>query len=268
MIEIVPHGDVTCVKTATEQGGQAFFWVYSYLIGDALIDAGCANAAAEVREFASKGEIERVFVTHAHEDHYGCCSVLERHADIYAADQDIEMIKNPPRYGQLFQTVWGQPAPVSKVRVMPDSFQVNDFTFETVALPGHWPSMVGFLEPERRWLFSADAVPLPSKKKIGMPEENIPQMIHTMERLIEMDIEVLFDAHRGPITDVVPHIQSRVDHLKGLQREAKRLHEEGYSIQEIQDSLGLEGPWYMEMTEKRFGIDILLRSLLFDEAEG
>lgn len=268
MIDIVPHGDVTCIKTATEQGGQAFFWVYSYLIGNTLIDAGCANAAVDMRSFASKREIERVFVTHAHEDHYGCCSVLEEKAQIFAVEQDHEILKNPPRYGDLFRTVWGQPAPVAEVHAMLDGFEASDLTFETVPLPGHWPGMVGFLEPEMRWLFSADAVPLPSKKKIGMPEENVPQMIATMERILEMGIDILFDAHRGPITDVVSHVQTRVDHLKDLQRRVRHLHDEGCSIQEIQDALGLEGPWYLGMTENRFGIDILLRSLLFDNVKG
>jgi ribonuclease/clavin/mitogillin len=268
MIDVVPHGEVTCVKTAAEQGGEAFFWVYSYLIGDVLIDAGCANAATEIHDFASGRAISRVLITHAHEDHYGCCSVLQRYSRIFAVEEDREIIRNPPHYGELFRMVWGQPAPTSEVGLMPEVVEFGDLTLEKVGLPGHWPTMVGFLEPNKRWLFSADAVPLPSKKKIGMPEENIPQMIATMQKILDMNISVLFDAHRGPITEVESHIQTRIDYLVDLQEQARGLHKEGLSISEIQEKLELEGPWYLPMAGDRFGIDILLRSLVFDEAEG
>jgi glyoxylase-like metal-dependent hydrolase (beta-lactamase superfamily II) len=268
MIDVVPYGNVTCVKTSAEQGGEAFFWVYSYVIGDVMIDAGCASALEDMRQFAATRDISRVYVTHAHEDHYGCCSILAKKARIFAMKEDHEIIMKPPRYGELFRMVWGQPDPTGEVNPMPEIFEVGDLRFERVLLPGHWPTMVGFLEPEKRWLFSADAVPLPSKKKIGMPEENIPQMIATMQKILDMDISVLFDAHRGPITDVEPHIRTRVDYLLELQEEAKELHEEGLSITEIQEKLGLEGPWYLPMAGDRFGIDILLRSLVFDKAEG
>jgi hypothetical protein len=50
-------------------------------------------------------------------------------------------------------------------------------------------------------------------------------------------------------------------------KEAKALHESGKSIEEIQEALGLEGPWYLEMTQDRFGIDFFLKSLLFDKVE-
>ena len=269
MLEVVPFDDVvTCVKTSSEQGGEAFFWVYSYLVGETLIDAGCANAASDMAAFASERTISKVLVSHAHEDHYGCCSVLEKTAEILAMEADHEIITNPPAYGELFRTVWGQPAPASEVHSMPESIDEGDIRLETIPLPGHWPSMVGFYEPVRKWLFSADAVPLPSKKKIGMPEENIPQMIATMQRVLEMDISVLFDGHRGPIKDVRKHVQMRIDHLRDLQEKARLLHEAGKSIAQIQKELELEGPWYMEMTENRFGIDILLRSLVFDNPEG
>ncbi len=269
MIEVVPFDDVvTCVKTSSEQGGEAFFWVYSYLVGDTLIDAGCANAASDMVTFAAGHPIARVLVSHAHEDHYGCCYVLEKTAKVYAVEQDHDIIRNPPQYGELFRTVWGQPGPVAEVHSMPEAIDVAGLRLETVGLPGHWPSMVGFFEPDKRWLFSADAVPLPSKKKIGMPEENMPQMIATMERILEMDVDVLFDGHRGPITDVESHTMTRIDYLKDLQEKAISLHEAGMSISEIQERLELEGPWYMEMTENRFGIDILLRSLVFDSPEG
>ncbi len=269
MLEIVPYNeDVTLVKTATSQeGGHPIMWIISYLVRDTLFDAGCANASEELEKFVEENEINSVYVSHAHEDHYGGCSVFESRSTIYATEADSKLLKNPPDYDEFFAFVWGQPKPVAKVEKMPSEFSVGDLEFEVIPVPGHWQDMVGFYEPNKKWFFSADAVPLPSFKKIGMPEENIPLMVSTMEMIADMDIEILFDSHKGPVTSHREHIFTRINNIKGLQTRAIDLHNVGKTIPEIQEALELTGPWYLEMTKDRFGIDIFLKSLLFDKAE-
>ena len=100
-----------------------------------------------------------------------------------------------------------------------------------------------------------------------MPDENIHLMIETLEKIAEMDIEILFDSHRGPVTSPMEHVQIRIDFLKDIRTKVLKLHGEGRTIPEIQEALELKGPWYLEMTQGRFGIDIFLKSLVFDKAE-
>lgn len=240
-------------------------FVYAFLVKDALFDAGCANAIDAVREFASRNEINQVYVSHSHEDHVGCCGVFEGKATIFANELAQKVLRDPPQYGEFFNFVWGQPEPVSDLTKMPARFSIGDLNFEVVPVPGHTMEMVGFYEPVKKWFFSADAVPLPSKKKIAMPDENVPQMVATMEKIIAMDIEILFDSHKGPIVSPREHIQTRVDYIKEMQQKAKELHESGKTIEEIQEALKLEGPWYLDLTKGRFGIDFFLRSVLFDK---
>jgi glyoxylase-like metal-dependent hydrolase (beta-lactamase superfamily II) len=125
--------------------------------------------------------------------------------------------------------------------------------------------MIGFYEKERGWLFSADAVPLPSRKQLAMPDENVTEMIATMEKIQDLNLNMLFDGHRGPVESPKEYIQKRIDYLKDIQISIKELHSQGHDIPEIQEKLGIEGPWYVDMTEGRFRIDHLIRSLLFDE---
>ena len=99
---------------------------------------------------------------------------------------------------------------------------------------------------------------------MGMPDENIPQTISTLEMIQNLDIEILFDSHRGPIEDPAEHIQKRIDYLREFQREVIKLHTEGKSVAEIQEALGLEGPWYLELTADRFGIDYVIESVIRD----
>jgi glyoxylase-like metal-dependent hydrolase (beta-lactamase superfamily II) len=178
----------------------------------------------------------------------------------------MKELKTPPKYNEFFRFVWGQPEPLEKVEPMPASFSAQGLHLDVVQLPGHYEDMVGFYEPKRKWLFSADAVPLASHKEIAMPEEKVPQMITTMERILTMDVEVLFDGHRGPVQKPRTHIQTRVDYLRALQRRVQELHAEGKPIAEIQTILGFQEPWYLPWTERRFGIDYLIRSLLADES--
>jgi ribonuclease/clavin/mitogillin len=268
MIEIIPYNDdITCIKTATEQDGQAIMFVYSFLIRDALFDTGTGNALVEFEEFVSKNEINQVYISHSHEDHVGCLHIFDGKIKIYANEKTEKDLREPQTIGEFFDFVWGQPKPVSNITTLPDTFSIGNLSFEVIPLPGHAADMVGFYEPEKKWFFSFDAVPLPSKKRIAMPEENIPLMVATMEKIRDMDIEILFDSHRGPIDNPLEHIQTRIDYINMIGKEARVLHESGKSIEEIQDSLGLEGPWYLEMTKDRFGIDIFLKSILFDKIE-
>ncbi|MGY5863871.1 MAG: MBL fold metallo-hydrolase [Candidatus Thorarchaeota archaeon] len=269
MLEVVPYNDdVTMVKTATSQeGGHPIMWIISYLVRDTLFDAGCANALRELEKFAAETEINSVYITHAHEDHYGGCSAFEPRSTIFATEADSKLLRDPPNYGEFFAFVWGQPKAVTRVEMMPPQFSVGDLEFEVIPLPGHWQDMVGFHEPNKKWLFTADAVPLPSRKKIGMPEENIPTMISTMEMIADMDIEIMFDSHKGPVTSHREHIKTRVDFIRNIKVKAQDLHNEGKTIPEIQEALELTGPWYLEMTKDRFGIDIFIKSLLFDKTE-
>ncbi|TFG34107.1 MBL fold metallo-hydrolase [Candidatus Thorarchaeota archaeon] len=268
MIEIVPFNeDITCIKTATEQDGQAIMFVYAYLVRNALFDSGCANALEEVREFTQKVSIDALYVSHSHEDHVGCCSIFDGKIPIYANDLAQMTLRAPPQYGEFFNYVWGQPEPVSALSKLPDSFSVGDLVFEVVPVPGHTMEMVGFYEPEQKWFFSADAIPLPSKKKIAMPDENVPLMVATMEKILALDIDILFDSHRGPIYSPEEHIQTRIDFIKEIQREVQALHAKGKSIDEIQVALELEGPWYLELTKERFGIDFFIKSLICDRPD-
>lgn len=268
MIEIIPYNeDITCIKTATEQDGEAIMFVYAYLVRDTLFDAGCGNAIDEIREFVSKNEINHVYVSHSHEDHVGSLHAFDGKAKIYANEMTQKELRNPQQLDDFFDFIWGQPKPVSDILIMPDTFSIGDLSFEVIPLPGHAEDMVGFYESEKRWFFSSDAIPLPSKKRIAMPEENIPQMVATMELIRDMDIEILFDSHRGPIDSPREHIQTRIDYINMIKKEALILHESGKSIDEIQEALGLDGPWYLELTKERFGIDFFLKSILFDKVD-
>ncbi|MEM2143037.1 MAG: MBL fold metallo-hydrolase [Candidatus Thorarchaeota archaeon] len=266
MIELVSYdNDVLCVRTASEQNGQPIFWVYSYLVGDTLFDTGCGNTSNEFRSAISTREIGRIVISHAHEDHVGACSRLESEVPVLAPDPIHAALRSPPAINDFFRFVWGQPEPIKSPLKLPDNLETERFRFSIVRLPGHTDSMIGLYDSERQWLFSADAVPFPSRKKLAMPDENIPMMLRTLEMIQQLDISVLFDSHHGPIDRPHEHVQKRIDFLKETQSRVRRLYEEGLSIEDIVRSLNFEQPWYVDLTGGRFGVEHLVRSLIHDK---
>ena len=79
-----------------------------------------------------------------------------------------------------------------------------------------------------------------------------------------MENKVLFDGYRGPITNPMKHIETRIRFLSELAGKVQELGAKGKTILEIKDILGFPEPWYLPNTEGRFGIEHLIRSLLED----
>jgi glyoxylase-like metal-dependent hydrolase (beta-lactamase superfamily II) len=259
---------VTGIKTASPLGGQAIMWVYAYRVGDVLIDAGCWNAVEELRSFAQKHPVTRVFVTHNHEDHYGGSAAFLPQAEVFAGPVTLKSLHEPYSLPEFFQFVWGLPKPVAEAQEFTDpSLEVGDLTLEVVNLSGHCEEMIGFWEPVQRWFFSSDAVPLPSRKQMAMPEENIPMMIQRMHEIQAKNPDVLFDGHRGPIINPQEHIATRIRFLSDLQNQVQERIADGKSISEIKGVFGFPEPWYLPNTEGRFGVEHLIRSLAEDRVE-
>lgn len=259
------NDDIIGLKTATAgPDGNAIMWVYAYRVCDAMFDAGCANARSELAAYLADVPIKEVYITHAHEDHIGSVDIFVGKATIHAWKSGIDLLRHPLEIGEFFQYVWGQPQAVNEVHALPKSFDVGRYRFDVVEVPGHMEDMVAFFEPDRRWLFSSDAVPLPTRKYIAMPDENIPRMISTMEHIQTLGVEVLFDSHRGPIDSPYEHIQKRIDYLKETRERVREMHSEGLSYSDMMMKLEIETPWYIEMTKDRFSVEFFLRSLLED----
>jgi glyoxylase-like metal-dependent hydrolase (beta-lactamase superfamily II) len=266
MIEIAPYNElVTCVKTGSEMNGRVVMWHYSYLIDDVLIDAGCPNAADELNELRSRHPVRRIYVTHAHEDHAGGCSVFAQDAEIFAKPSVSNVMMNPEVLNAFFIMAWGQPKAVTQVNPIPDEFQIGKLRFEILPLPGHTDDMVGFYEKEKGWLFSGDAVPFMPEKQLAMPDENVPETIKTLEMIQKLNLRVLFDAHMGPTENPREHIQKRIDYLREIQNVVREHSAQGLTVTEIQGKLKIVAPWWADMTEGRFSVDNLIRSLIQDE---
>ena len=143
--------------------------------------------------------VQGIVVTHAHPDHWSLApQVAGRHqAPVlgFAARGDF----SPDRtLGDL------------------ERLEGPDTTLIGLHTPGHASDHLCFLLQEERAVFSGDQVMGWSTSVIAPPDGNLKQFMASLERLLELDVEVLYPAH-GPVIRC-PHERIRELHTHRQER--------------------------------------------------
>jgi glyoxylase-like metal-dependent hydrolase (beta-lactamase superfamily II) len=112
----------------------------------------------------------------------------------------------------------------------------NDLTLRAVHTPGHSPDMTCYLEPDRGWLFSGDLY-ISSKPRFLRADENVDDQIESLRRVLELEFDTVFCAHRGVVRDGHNGIKAKLDYLISLREEVRQLYAEGRSVSEITKTL-------------------------------
>jgi len=188
---------------------------YTYREGDEtyLIDTGYSRRArAVVRAFRTASlpvdRVRKILLTHYHVDHMGGAAYLVRnsHAPVDCHTDDAPFVdgrqKQPiPLLMRLFMRV--HPAPVGTS--LKDGDRIGSLV--VVHTPGHTPGEVVFYHPERKILFSGDAV-VERKGTLTVPAArfawNLDQAIRSISRIRALEVELLLPGHGDPVTKNVP----------------------------------------------------------------
>jgi glyoxylase-like metal-dependent hydrolase (beta-lactamase superfamily II) len=193
---------------------------------DLLVDTGMGLASLGQ---AAKDLFEKdlsVVLTHGHVDHSGgahefrSCNLHESEVDLFRGAKDqlplsardwprdlLEMMEAYEPVGDYVITA--KPSvtfdPVAyQLQCVPatthigegDVIDLGDRVFEVLHLPGHSPGSIGLWEKSTRTLFSGDAVydgPLLDE----LPESDKPTYRKTMERLLELPVDVIHAGHES-----------------------------------------------------------------------
>jgi len=195
---------------------------------DLVIDTGMGlaslTAAIDDLLVATERPVTAV-ATHGHDDHIGN---HHEFADVVAHAIEAPLLLDPPLRSLVPREAWGDDAidaleamgypmpdpyfvdalpagfvmdgfrqrPVAAVRTVGegDVLDLGDRTFEVLHLPGHSPGSIGLWEAATGTLFSGDAIydgPLLDE----LPESDIQAYCLTMERLLQLPVEVVHGGH-------------------------------------------------------------------------
>lgn len=205
-----------------------------YRLGDTIIDTGPANQWEYVKKFIQERDVERVMITHHHEDHSGNGARIQKEIEspIFVPESGRQMMREGFGVSFMQKRTWGKFGPF-EAEAIPDEMVLQDgIVLRSIHTPGHSHDMTCFLEPNRGWLFSGD-VYIASNTKYFRFDENIHEQIDSLERLLAMDFETLVCSHRGPLPDGKAHLQKKLDYLTEFRSRVLEMRTKGMSITAI-----------------------------------
>lgn len=213
-----------------------------YRIDSTLIDTGPPNQWQVVRRFIREREVDRVLVTHHHEDHSGNAAHLkhETGAVVFAPAKSIDPMRDGFRLLPYQLVAWGTPGRLEPQPAPEETVAENGLRLRAVPAPGHSPDMTCYLEPDRGWLFTGDLY-IASKPRFMRADEDVNDQIESLRQVLDLDFETMFCAHRGVIHHGPASLRAKLDYLVSLRDEVRDLHARGRTVNEItRELLGRE----------------------------
>lgn len=258
---------VKAIKMGHAYVGKPFFFVHLYWLDGLLIDSGQRKMKNHLLNFVQGLPIEQIALTHHHEDHSGNIKALQElypQVSIWAGDETRSLVKSGYKIKNYQKFVFGNMPPTEGLLPFPKEIKTSKYALTPIFTPGHSPDHYAFLEKQKGWLFSGDLYL--GKIKFTRQDENVPQMIESIKKVLQYDFEVLFCAHHPRLKDGKQHMQAKLQYLEDLQGKVRQLHSQGHSIQEIIPLLGRkEAKLGKFITSNDIGVDYLIRSILKDK---
>ena len=211
--------------------------VFLYNVDGMLVDTGPESRGGLFQKWFAKQDIKFVALTHNHEDHAGNAPWIQANMNvpIYVHAGAIPYAHEDGAYPKYRREMWGlrykfDPLP------MPEVLKTDRYSFETIDTPGHTIYHNCFYERKQGWLFTGDLF-IASKLFVCYIEENMRQMIDTLERLLKLDFDTIFCAHAGVVENGKIRLEKKLNYLKNLQEQVLALRAQGKTDREIDDEL-------------------------------
>ena len=246
--------------------GKDLYFAACYYVDGLLIDSGSHHLQQSLFDALKNLPIDMIVNTHAHEDHIGCNSLLQKNRSIpiLAHSKAIPIIADPlllslRPYQKIF---FGQPQP-SKADIIPDviTTKTKEYNLQTLNTPGHSPDHIALFEENKGWLFSGDAV-IGGKEQMLRVDYDICGMLESYRYLAEFPINILFTGSGGVIHDPISKIKTKIDYLEETGKRVRELHEKGVEANDISTQLFKSDKINRFLTSGHFSSTFLTQSFL------
>lgn len=252
MFVVSRHGPFTRLRLGRTVLGRTLHEVSVYLVEGLLVDTGppatAGAVAAWARERRAAGELDRVVLTHHHEDHVGAAARLGRSEaegglglPVLAPEGALPILLEGARIPPYRKLVWGTPERL-RCRRLGEPLEHRDLRVEVIPTPGHAFDHVVLFEPRRRWLFSGDLYVHPRVKYLRKIED-LDHHVDSLRRVLELEPEVMICAHAGVVEPAVPALEAKLAWWRELGERCRTLADAGYDPAHIaRRLLGRDGP--------------------------
>lgn len=250
------------------------FWAVFY--DGVAIDPGSSKMRNSLRRHLDANSLttHAVTATHHHEEHSGNLAWLSSrlNADLLLAPQTCERLRTL-RLPWMRRMIIGQPVPLT-VSAKPLGVRVATAHSElqVIPTPGHSDDHVSFYDPRFKLLFAGDSF-MGSYFSSPNPEVDSLVWIQTLERLLDVGVEILVEGHGHihtlsseipDIPDVVirqapeAELKAKLNFFYWIRQQVVTGQAEGMPASAIAASCF---PWGRRWSWERFGADLAARVL-------
>ncbi|WP_273127461.1 MBL fold metallo-hydrolase [Bacillus weihaiensis] len=211
--------------------------VYSFFTDGVLIDTGARSLKKSFISFFQQLKIDKVMITHFHEDHTGCAAYLqeEMRVPLYMDSKMLNICTKYPNYPLYRQLFWGRRKPFT-AQPTSETFKSSNSSWHVIQTPGHSIDHLAYLNKDTGQLFSGDLYCL-EKTKVILKEESVPQIIDSLQKVLSYDFKEVFCNHAGYLKEGRTSLRNKLNYLLEIQGSILKYYKEGKSPEEIKKTL-------------------------------
>ena len=241
--------------------------VYTFVLDDLLIDTAQRHNRENILKVAQEHKIQKIILTHHHEDHSGNVAYLmnELNIDAYANPQTVKILKDGYQISPLGKLLNGD---VERANLKPiletDLIQTQNYSLQPIYTPGHAIDHYCYYEKNKGWLFSGDLY-VADKIKYFAPYESMFTQIDSIKKLLALDFDTLFCSHNPKVKDGKQRLQNKLNFFEDFAGKVTALYDEGKRSSEIFSAMKLkENYYYKVLTVGNFTSENMVKSVVKD----
>ncbi|WP_435357502.1 MBL fold metallo-hydrolase [Emticicia sp. SJ17W-69] len=233
--------DVDMYRFGYSPIGKPWLSVYCYLIDRVLIDTAQSNCQEKVVATFQNKAIEKILLTHWHEDHSGNTTKLAQlhNSKVYAHPFTKEKLRTGFDILPYEKFLFGKTTPFEgQIGDFQDLIETTNHKLTPIFTPGHADDHTVFLDKDHGWLFSGDLY-VGVKIKVFRKGEQFWQQVDSFKKVLAFDFDVLFCGHHPRLKDGKLMLAKKLQYFEDFGGKTLFLHQKGLSTKEIMETMKL-----------------------------
>lgn len=241
--------------------------VYTFIVDDVLIDTAQKFNRENILKVAQKHDINKIILTHHHEDHTGNVAFLMKELNIeaFAHPTAVKIVGKGYRMSPLAKLMNGS---VEKAELNPllltENIQTKNYSLKPIYTPGHSDDHYCYYEKNKGWLFSGDLY-VADKIKYFATYESLLTQIDSIQNLLKLDFDVLFCSHNPKIENGKIRLQNKLQFFEDFAGTVTNYYNQGHNARQIFALMGMKENYFNKyITLGSFSAENMVHSVVKD----